>query len=806
MAGAVHTFTVLFVFCLLLAKFADCETFIPTNNNGNTTFPNVTRVYGEIRSIIEMANFNVTISENEISSFLDNVPIDVFNDIPVETVTSLLAVFIDDAIESAFQDSSKVSEACLTDLTTFLQDLLKISSDNYAYQLLASNGKLPSVSDVYNANFQSLGDYDLCVGAKSPFETKQCGMTLYLASIGITIAICSPASCSEDDLKIIIDGVKTLPVFNETSNVDISWIHVGFQCIDEVPWSTGSIVTLALLSIFALLVVLGTVHDYTIKQKLKNRNHVYEKEQDIHMEKNNDNLGYHAKESKIDLDSQEKGEVDNKAFEATEESAASSNTREIKRSSSNKKASPPDENSNEKRLQTNKNLPIQKLTSTENVFEKVLLSFSATRNGSKIFDIGNSSRQLGCLNGIRVLSMWWVILGHSLYFAIARYDNPAHVYSLATDLTFAAIVNATFSVDTFFVLSGLLLTYLTLKHLKKTNGRINWLLFYFHRFWRLTPSYMMSIGILSTLFVYFGKGIGKNEFAEYSTNTCSDYWWTNLLYINNLYPFPGSLANMCMGWSWYLANDMQFFIISPILIILLYKNWKIGLPAISVLCAASIAITAWISYYWGLPVTGSVLQGYYNNRTVDILDDRMYAKPYCRIQAFLVGMAVGYILYRLDKKAIKIPPMVVFLGWTAAVGTGIAIVYGTCGANRGNPPTHEVAAFYNAVSRFVWSVAVGWVIFACITGYGGFVNTLLSCAFWTPLTRLNYGAYLLHPIVMYAVIYSWKTLFHFSYVNYSFFFVGSIVFSYVSSFILSILIEGPFMQLEKVIFGKAKKA
>nr|KAG5705741.1 hypothetical protein BaRGS_027400 [Batillaria attramentaria] len=72
--------------------------------------------------------------------------------------------------------------------------------------------------------------------------------------------------------------------------------------------------------------------------------------------------------------------------------------------------------------------------------------------------------------------------------------------------TFQAISNATVSVDTFFVLSGLLVAYLSLKEMKKRSGKMNWFLFYFHRFWRLTPAYMLLMMFYVCVFLYMGKG------------------------------------------------------------------------------------------------------------------------------------------------------------------------------------------------------------------------------------------------------------------------------------------------------------
>lgn len=45
---------------------------------------------------------------------------------------------------------------------------------------------------------------------------------------------------------------------------------------------------------------------------------------------------------------------------------------------------------------------------------------------------------------------------------------------------------------------------------------------------------------------------------------CNKYWWRNFLYINNL----TEIKEMCIGWTWYLANDMQFYIFAVVLLLI----------------------------------------------------------------------------------------------------------------------------------------------------------------------------------------------------------------------------------------------
>ena len=49
----------------------------------------------------------------------------------------------------------------------------------------------------------------------------------------------------------------------------------------------------------------------------------------------------------------------------------------------------------------------------------------------------------------------------------------------------------------------------------------------------------------------------------------------------------------------------------------------------------------------------------------------------------------------------------------------LAIVYGVEGTNGDEQPPQWVSMVYNSLARFGFSLSVGWVTFACVTGNGG---------------------------------------------------------------------------------------
>jgi peptidoglycan/LPS O-acetylase OafA/YrhL len=92
-----------------------------------------------------------------------------------------------------------------------------------------------------------------------------------------------------------------------------------------------------------------------------------------------------------------------------------------------------------------------------------------------------------------------------------------------------SIGNATVSVDTFFLMSGLLVSFLLLRELDRNKGKFNVGLFYLHRYLRLTPVYAVILGFVATLMVYLGTGPNWYSVTFYA-DACRTAWWRQFLY------------------------------------------------------------------------------------------------------------------------------------------------------------------------------------------------------------------------------------------------------------------------------------
>lgn len=427
-------------------------------------------------------------------------------------------------------------------------------------------------------------------------------------------------------------------------------------------------------------------------------------------------------------------------------------------------------------------------TSADRGFGTFLLAFSVRRNAYWLLNTKHTVEVLSCINGIRFLSMAWIILGHTYKLASEDYiKNMMDGLELHQSFTFQAVLAAPFAVDTFFLLSGTLLTYNFLdNYYSKGNiGLKTVFLIYVRRYLRLTPCYAVVLMIYT--FILPNLFDGPYWSTDFSEN-CRSHWWQNLLYINNIF----KLKQGCMPWTWFLANDMQFFIISPIILCQLILLPSFAFMTILMLFSAYI-------------ISSTILWQKISDPSIhSILDDDTYTKPWCRISPFLIGILLGYFLQQKNRKR-SFPKFFQLCGWIFAAGICFFLSYIKYTMNRKENPATWLNSQYTAyevVSHPLWAMAISWVIIICASGNGGIISDILSLRFWVFLSRLTYGAYILHPIVIMVGMRMNMAPLYLSVATTTYAFIGHLTLSYGLSFIVALLFEMPIRMMEKVISNR----
>ncbi|XP_014204831.1 nose resistant to fluoxetine protein 6-like [Copidosoma floridanum] len=433
---------------------------------------------------------------------------------------------------------------------------------------------------------------------------------------------------------------------------------------------------------------------------------------------------------------------------------------------------------------------------------KLLTAFSVYTNGKKLLSTKRSSNCIECLDGIRFISICWVIFGHTFFLeAVGVKMDRSQMLKMHVEWSSMLVLNSNIVTDAFFLLSGILLAYTSLaKTGKESKSSFNVFHLYLGRYIRLTPAYAIVVGFYATLFEKLGSGPRWSIWIGTDKNNCRANWWTNLLYVNNYV----NVANSCMSQSWYLSVDMQLLWLSPIF---LYPMLKLSSGlffkiATSIGITVSVLLPFFITYFMRL--TGTML--YYKDLK-DLQDVylQIYTRVYTRAGPYIIGLAFGYMLYKNRGYKMKIHPLIVVVGWLTAIISGsLAIVGPRCMYFDDHPYDRLEASFYAGFHRHVFVVAICWIIFASVNGYAGVINSLLSWRFWVPLAKLTYSAYLTHYIVLLYNIAIVRTSSDFTTFGTVHSFCGNLFLTMIMSLILSSCFEIPFTTLGVILLGSLR--
>ncbi|XP_042885810.1 nose resistant to fluoxetine protein 6-like isoform X2 [Penaeus japonicus] len=436
---------------------------------------------------------------------------------------------------------------------------------------------------------------------------------------------------------------------------------------------------------------------------------------------------------------------------------------------------------------------------------RFLLPFSAYTNLEKMFHVTTESRPgvISCLHGMRVLSMTWVIYGHQYIFDAFYSANLLHLGKWTNGLLFQVIFNATVSTDSFFFLSGLLVSYGVLKEVKRT-GKLNIIMYYVHRLIRLTPPIALVTLFLATLFKFLPTG-PLYYAVESLVTTCSKYWWMDVLYVNNFLTINETTnqSSDCLAQCWYTAVDTQLYLVAPLVLLPLALYPSRGKILLYVVTLVSFIVPAAVIYTNDLP-PASMIGGTENvdNMAYQIL---VYFTPWCRMSAYIVGFWAGFIIHDQGSEKLHLTPLQVLTGWTVAAFSALSVLlgmwsYNTLGTTSYYDPVTQI--LYGGLHRGVWCAALAWVVLACHFGYGGVVNDFLSHPTWQPLSRLTYSMYLVAIPVQFYFVASLKEFPYFTHINKIFQTCGAIFVSIIAAVLVSLTAESPVLGLEKLIFKR----
>jgi peptidoglycan/LPS O-acetylase OafA/YrhL len=248
---------------------------------------------------------------------------------------------------------------------------------------------------------------------------------------------------------------------------------------------------------------------------------------------------------------------------------------------------------------------------------------------------------------------------------------------------------AEFGVETFFVISGFLITGILLDNRSAISKPLVLKQFYARRFLRIFPLFY------ATLFIAF----------IFQAGSVSQSWYWHASYLSNVYFYiwgwQGQLSHF-----WSLAVEEQFYLFWPLLMI--FIPGRCLLPAILIsIGVAPLFETVMGSFYSGHspPVSAHVLM------------------PSC-MDALGMGALLAYGVRN------KFPMKRLALRLLLAGSLGCAL--------------WGFSTTFKPIARLAEDCILGWLVYSAASGFRGPVGWFLECPPMNYLGKISYGLYVIH--------------------------------------------------------------
>ncbi|XP_047511322.1 nose resistant to fluoxetine protein 6-like [Pieris napi] len=425
---------------------------------------------------------------------------------------------------------------------------------------------------------------------------------------------------------------------------------------------------------------------------------------------------------------------------------------------------------------------------------------------TKAFDINENAKNLlkfkkegiEVLYGIRFFTICVIVIAHQ--FGMSNSGPMSNGYTIdkqALSVYGMFLLHNDLSVDTFFWLSG----FLTANIFTRIKRIPSLPIALIKRYIRLAIAYAYVIFFTTSVFPYMGSGPLWKSYREAETGTCRKNWWVNLLMLNNYV----DTHNLCLIVTWYISCDFHFYIVTLLMYWVYTKSSILGRTGMMVLMVAAIITPGFITYLYKLPP----VQLFTYNFMVDPRRHEQfhltYIKSHTRYGAYLVGFLTGHIFVYYSTKQKTITQK-----W-ATIGAGAGIILMGAVLFSGPPflwrgYTVAESVIYAALNRPIWAISISIFVLSCAFGHVPLLKSFFSWHVWVPLSRLAYGLYLVHSLLIIRNVAVSRNPQHNDYLRQFTSAFGVIIVGCLASLLIWLLAEAPFNNLSTYIFSPRKIA
>lgn len=438
----------------------------------------------------------------------------------------------------------------------------------------------------------------------------------------------------------------------------------------------------------------------------------------------------------------------------------------------------------------------------------VLFCFNWPQNIRTLLKPRSSEDSIGCLNGIKAVTIIFVVIAHfQLGLVFASFGRAFEITKMATDSFYTIVYLTPFTVDSFFVVAGLVNSL----YLFKSKRPFSPIPYFLGRWLRFAPLLVWTMCIQFWTFSkhmqqYMGGPLwGYFKATGGVVKSCERTWLTSLLLVQYWFDGPEDGPGSCFLFDWYLDVDYFFSIIFLVILIpYLKKLSHIALLNTMILIVGGIALSGFILHFLDLQHTWIV---------TDFQEHNLYRytwlfnlKPWAHITPYFIGVLLGFIL---SKPKIHLTQPVIIVFWSICILFFTIILCHELAVNRWSVIfPYGISLAYGMLSKSLWAASVAWIIFATHQGYFmKRMNKFLSAQIFVVLARMNLSLLCTHLVFVRLRTATYRVPQNPTYFDQFFYSqMPTFVICYVAAFITAIMVEVPSIKLMKLLLQRGPRS